>query len=600
MTSPLASVELHFVDTLDDVLAMYEWAGQERDTPVACDTEGEGINPVTDRLRLIQLGDTKQGWAVPIEWAGAVIELLKKIFGRNEHVVFHHSCFDIRVIKHSLGYQIPWHLADDTLILAALADPTRPKGLKPLASRLIDKNATAGQKLLDDGMKAHGWTWKTVPKNFPPYAFYAAADPVLTAMIYRELYERVSRESPQAYDLERAVTPVLASMMDIGLNVDQPYAKEKLAELRSYITSARDWLSSTHGISSLMSARQIAVALGEVGAPITTYTPTGLPSVSKEALRYISLSGDFSKEANDLASTILKARHSEKLAGTYLENFISLSTSSGDGALHPSINQLSARTGRMSCGGDGINLQNLPRDDKIVRGCIIPRPGHAFVACDFSQVEMRIFASISEDPGLIEAFKNADATGIDFYAVLATELFGEPVEKKSPKRQNVKSASYARIFGAGLAKMAQTAGVTPEQMKPVNDALGQRYPGMNSLPGRLIHEARAMQMRGEIPHVRTSTGRFLPADADRLFSLTNYLVQGSAAEQLKRAIINIASAGLTEYARLPIHDEVLFEVPLERASEMKDIIMDTMTDNQSYAVPITCDASIMTERWSKQ
>ncbi len=388
MTSPLTDVQLHLVTSIDDVLAMREWAGERRDYPIGYDTESKGLQPITDQLRLGQLGDLRHGWAVPLEWMGAVIELLRDMFRRKQSVVCHNSSFDWRVTKHSLGYEMPWHLVHDTMILAALADPTRPKGLKPLSSRLIDPNATAGQKLLQDGMKANGWNWATVPADYPPYWAYAALDPVLTCHIWQSLSERVLRESPEAYDLERATTPILAGMMDAGLYLDRDYTTDKLAELRSYISSARQWLKEAHEVTSLMSARQIASALELTGAPITGRTPTGLPQVGKDVLNFISRSEDFPQPARELAGTILKARHAEKVAGTYLENFLELATP--DGAIHPSIQQLLARTGRMSC--TDPNLQNLPRDDRMVRGCFIPRPGNALISIDASQIELRLAA----------------------------------------------------------------------------------------------------------------------------------------------------------------------------------------------------------------
>jgi DNA polymerase I-like protein with 3'-5' exonuclease and polymerase domains len=913
--SPLASVQLHLVQSIDDVLAMREWAGQQRDTPIGFDSESCGLQPVTDRLRLGQLGDKHHGWAVPVEWMGAVIELLRDMFRRNEPIVCHNSSFDWRVMKHSLGFEMPWHLVHDTMILAALADPTRPKGLKPLSSRLIDPNATAGQRLLDDAMKANHWTWATVPASFPAYWAYAALDPVLTCHIWDSLSERVLRESPEAYDLERAVTPVLASMMDAGMLIDRDYTITKLRELREYADNARLWLREVHGITSLMSARQIAVALEATGVPITDRTPKGLPSVDKEVLGYISKSADFSERSRDLATTILKARHAEKLSGTYLENFLELAAH--DGAIHPSIQQLQARTGRMClvagtlvdtprdliaqplgvpiedvkpgdpvysfdehgnvvvqcvkavhdngtmpvmrliyrrsgfhggelmelkatpdhrialrtgeyrqlkdlapgdklgfmvrsvagengsfrsklewnggkrvheprvicqpenwqvvhhvneqtldqrpgnlksltirahmrehaapcpfsaselaelletdssrgriaertgvgiktlkrwCGELGIpwrsgvesikrhydamaecplsaseffarleelggtrhgphgggaklarelnvdyrtfrrwkrefesknhevvaviddgevlpvydleingfpnfvanelwvhnsctdpNIQNLPRDDKVVRGCFIPRPGHVLISCDFSQVEMRIAAALSRDPGLIAAFAESDAGGRDFYSGIASELFNGVVGKEDPRRQAVKSMSYASLYGAGLAKQALTAGVTVAQLKPIREAFDARFPGLTSLARDINSEANAGMAddpEGR-PMVRTSTGRPLPGERGRAYALLNYKIQAEAAEQLKRAIVAVASAGLTPYARAPIHDELLFEAPADRADELKEEIVRVMTDHERYAVPITCEAKVMAGRWAK-
>lgn len=597
MTSPLSGVQLHFVTSIDDVLAMREWAGERRDYPIGYDTESCGLQPITDRLRLGQLGDLRQGWAVPLEWMGAVLELLRDMFRRKQPVVCHNSVFDWRVTKHSLNFEMPWHLVHDTMILAALADPTRPKGLKPLSSRLIDPNATAGQQLLHDGMKINGWNWATVPADFPPYWAYAALDPVLTCHIWTALSDGVLRESPEAYDLERATTPVLASMMDHGLLLDKPYTLTQLDELRTYVTSARQWLKEAHEVTSLMSARQIAGALELVGAPITGRTPTGLPAVGKEVLHFITKSDDFPEAARQLANTILKARHAEKVIGTYLENFIDLC--GPDGRVHPSIQQLLARTGRMSC--TDPNIQNLPRDDKVVRGCFIPAPGYVLISCDFSQVEMRIAAALSRDIGLIAAFAEADAGGRDFYSAIAGDLFGGVVTKEDPRRQAVKSMSYASLYGAGLAKQAMTAGVSVAQLRPIREAFDARFPGLVDLANEIQLEVnvRASEDSEGRPMVRTGTGRPLPGDPKRVYALLNYKIQSEAAEALKRAAVSVASAGLMKYALAPIHDEILFEVPEREAAEVKHEIIKAMTDTERYAVPITAEAKIMPERWTK-
>lgn len=588
-------MQLHFIESIDDVLAMREWAGQRRETPVGVDTESEGLDPSRHRLRLAQLGDKRHGWAMPDIWCGAFLDIIRDMLRRGESLVAHNSGFDHRVISHSLGFSIPWHALHDTLIIAALADPTRPKGLKPLSTRLIDRNAAAGQKLLDDGMRANGWDWATVPAGFPPYHLYAALDPVLTCHIWDLLAPRVLDECPEAYDLERATVPVLASMMDAGLLLDREYVGAQVRRLRAYTTSARAWLGSYYGIESLMSARQIEVALLAHGVEITQRTGTGLPSVTKEVLQAFLTEGVPSAAA-ELITTVLKARHAEKMVGTYFENF--LERLAADGCIHPSINQLPARTSRMSCSEP--NLQNLPRDDKVVRGSFIPHPGYVLISVDASQIEMRLFAAASGDAGLIAAFQRADETGIDFYSVLATELFGTPIEKKDKRRQSVKSASYARIYGAGVAKMALTAGVPVEQMRPVNDALGQRFPGMNSWPGSLLAEMRQMSHRGEQPGTRTSTNRWLPVDEDSLYAVTNYRLQAEAAECLKRGGAALAAAGFQDAMRLFIHDEVILEVREEDADEALRAAIKVLTDaNDRYAVPITWDGVIMPERWVK-
>lgn len=597
MSSPLAGVQLHLVKSIDDLLDCREWAGQQRDTPMAFDTESEGLVPQRDRLRMVQLGDKFHGWAFPFEWSGAAIELINALVQNRSPLVAHNSGFDHRFISKWLGYQIPWHLIHDTMTIAALADPTRPKGLKPLAQRLIDKNATAGQHLLDDGMKKNGWTWATVPADFPPYWCYAALDPVLTAWIWDMLSPDVLRTAPEAYDLERSVTPLLCSMMDSGLMIDRDYTVRKIDELQKYARAARTWLKDTHSVDSIMSAKQIHAALAAVDLLITGVTKTGLPSITKEVLIGIANApeGEVSQAARDLTSTVLRVRHAEKICGTYLENFLSLSA--GDDIIRCSIRQLEARTGRMSISDP--SLQNLPRDDKVVRGCFIPRPGNALISIDASQIELRIAAHLCQDDGLIAAIREADATGADIYCGIASMLFGETITKKDTRRQFTKNAGYCKIYGGGVRKIATTIGLPFEQARQMNDLYDQRFPKLASHAGELIATARQQIANGERPHTRTDTGRYLPCDDDKAYALMNYVTQSTAAEELKRGITRLASAGFSDMLRLPVHDEVILECPADDADEVLKSAQEVLREDHRYLVSIPWEGAVMRERWVK-
>lgn len=588
----LNDVQLHLVQSLDDAFAMKEWASQRRETPLAFDTETSGIDPARERVRLVQLGDEMHGWAVPFEWAGAAIEVMREYDGG---LVAHNSGFDIRHLESTFGFKVPWHKVHDTMTIAALTDPTRPKGLKPLSARLIDPRATAGQKLLDDGMKANGWTWATVPADFPPYVFYAALDPVLTARIYRQLAPHIFETCPEAYDLERAVTPLLCGMMDAGLLLDRPYVEENLHKLRNAIAKMRAWLRNVHGVDSLMSARQIDAALSAHGIEVSGRTSTGMPSITKEVLDAIAVSQEVPEAARDLARIILRARHAEKLAGTYLENFLEIMAP--DGAIHPAIQQLQARTGRSSC--TDPNLQNLPRDDVVIRGAFIPHPGNALISVDASQIELRIAAHVCQDQNLIAAIQEADENGTDIYATIATMLFGTPVEKKDPRRQATKSSAYTKIYGGGVKKIAMTIGLPYADAKRMNDMFDERFPMLTSKAGELVATARHQQNAGITPHTRTDTGRYLPCDPSRSYALLNYLVQATAAEELKRAITRLGSAGFAENLRLPVHDEVILEVKADEADDALKRILDVVREDHRYAVSVPWDGAVMRERWVK-
>jgi DNA polymerase I len=590
MPSPLEGVKLSLIQSIDDLMEMKRWAGERRDGPLCADTESSGLSPEKDTLRLIQLGDLNRGFAVPFAmWGGGAIELLNHYQGR---LAFHNRPFDLRFMMIHAGFEPKWHLIDDTLTMAHLDNPMRPRGLKPLADRLVDPRASAGEQVLHDGMKKQGWTWGTVPIDYAPYWIYGAADPVLTAHVHRVLSPRISG-CRQVYDLEQAASRVAAYMMLKGMRVDVAYIHEKLKVIEEFSSGARQWLEQAHDIKSPMSGLQIAAALERQGQDITWHTEQGFPEMSKDTLAWYK-ANPVTPEVARICEYLLAVRHMEKMAGTYLENLLKLRDSHD--IVHASIWTLGARTGRMSITDPG--LQTLPRDDLVVRGAFIPRPGYVFISCDYDQIEMRLAAHFSQDPGLIQAFKAADTNGTDFFSEVAGEIFGQRIEKKDKRRQMVKNMNYARIYGAGLPKMAVTAGVTAEQLKPVYDRFNTRFPGLQSMSDDIIASARQYKTERGRPGVMTPWGRFLPGESGKEYALVNYKIQSHASEILKASMIALDADGFGNAMLLPVHDEIMFEVPEADAASCARRIQEIMENRNDYSVPITCAPKIMKERWT--
>jgi DNA polymerase I-like protein with 3'-5' exonuclease and polymerase domains len=585
----LRDVRLHIVESTDDAMALKRWLGERRETPVGLDTESGDLSPWHSDLRLVQFGDLHHGWAVPWPlWGGLVQEVLKEWQG---DWVLHNSPHDVKFLRVHAKWDPPWHRMHDTMTLAGLDDPLRPRGLKPLATKLVDPTAAGGEKLLKDGMARQGWTWATVPYSFAPYFVYSALDPVLTCHLYSQLRPRVDAACPDAYDLELGALRVVTGMMLAGVLIDVPYVQDARAKLDEFAAGAREWLAAAHAVTSPMSAGQISRALGTLGREITQVTPTGQPKVDKDTLEPFR-EGDPDPRVRELVRYVLAVRHAEKLTGTYLDAF--LEKMDADHRLHCTLNPMGARTHRMS--SSDPNLQNLPRDDKVVRGSIIPAEGNVFVGCDLSQVEARLAAHFSEDPGLIQAFKDADENGSDFFCGIASGIFGESISKGDPRRQLTKNVVYTSLFGGGLNKMAQTAGVPVEVMRPAKEGFDAHYPGLRLLTERIVEEARAY----ETPRVYLPTGRHLVADDARVFTqLTNAKIQGVAAEYFKKCLLNIEASGLGSYLRLVVHDEAILEVPVNEAESVLKTVEDCMTDTENYRVNITAEGKIMASRWQK-
>jgi DNA polymerase-1 len=439
-------------------------------------------------------------------------------------------------------------------------------------------------------MRENGWDWGTVPVNYTPYWAYGALDAVLTCHLWKQLHPRVMSQCPDVYDLELGTARVVSRMMEAGLLTDQAYVASAIAELTQKSEEIRVWLSLAYGITTPNSSPQVARALTELGYEIDSFTATGQPRIDKETLEFIGKST--TGPIRELARSVYAVRHTERMITNYLSNFQSLADP--EGVIRCQIWTLTAKTSRMSVTEPA--LQTLHRDDKVIRGSFIPRPGYVFISCDLNQVEMRIAAALSEDEGLIKAFRDADNGGPDFYSGVASELYREQVMKTDKRRQDVKTMSLAKIYGAGIATMARSVGMPYDQVKIIHDNFNSRYPGLERLAKKTAAAAWEQKRRNNQAAVILASGRRLPVDKEH--ASVNYLCQGTAAEVIKRAGLNLEAAGLGPSMRLFIHDEILCEVPAAQAEECRLIIEEAMTD-YSFAVPLTCSSSILPERWVK-
>lgn len=585
MSSPLANVKLRFVEDMDDIAEFNRWLGERRSV-MGVDTETTGFNFHLNKIRLCQFGDLETGWSIPWDrFSGICIEALDKYEGE---IVLHNSPFDARfLIHHSKPYAKPWkwHRTNDTMTMAHLVDPLRPKGLKALASKYVDPVAITSERRLKEGMAKNKWTWETVPYMFGPYWQYAALDPVLTAHMYEEFMPRVNAAYRGVYETEMGVLRVVTNMMLKGARVDLDYCHNKQRELTDWVFTAREWIETVYGIKNATSNTQVIKALQADGIEFTKLTAGGAISLDKEVLTVLA-------PHNQLAQYVLLIRKAEKNVGPYFKNFIELADS--DSRLHPTIWAMGTRTGRMSITEPA--LQTLPRKDPTVRTAFIPSEGNVLVTSDYDQIEARLMAHFGEDSGLIAAF----GEGADFFCNIASEIFQTPITKTDPRRQLTKNTVYGKLYGAGISKMALTAGVEYEHMSAIVNAFDARFPGVKILQNAIDDMASLRYMNDGEAWIKTPTGRRLVADDGKGYTLVNYLIQCHAAEILKRKLIELSAAGMDDYMILPVHDEVVFDVPADDVDEIKNTIERTMENLDDYAVPITCSTDVLALNWGSK
>jgi DNA polymerase-1 len=600
----LDGVKLELVDNVDKAREFISWLGERRPhNAISIDTEtgerpggkrDDALSPWHGQLRLVQIGDGMTGWAIPWgEWSGVFYEAMDKFDGL---IVCHNVAFEARWFEIQSRWKMPWHRVHDTMIMAHLIDPLGSGALKNLTSRYVDANAARMQQVLDDGMVKNGWTWGTVPINFQPYWAYGALDPVLTMRLWEQFWEKCGPGQPysQAYELEMNTRRIVTRMELNGARLDLDYSRKKYQELVDYTEQVKVWAKDTYGFS-ITSNAQLVRQFEALGAMITETTPSGAKSASADQLKLLLRDG--TPEVQQLADVALKQRKADKLASTYFSNFINDNV---NGFVHPSVKTLGARTGRMSIQNPA--LQTLPKGDDTVRRAFLPKDDkHVIITSDLDQVEFRMFASLSQDPNLINLFNMADATGSDPFTEIGREIYADPTMQKSDKRRGlIKGVVYGRLYGAGVAKQALTAGVPEDQMRAVSNEFDKRFPGMQMFQKR-VEDTGMRRLRSEGQgYVNTWTGRRLPCDEDRVYTLVNYLVQGGAAEVFKSNLVKLDQADLTELLIVPVHDEIVLNAPREDAEEIQRIVRECMTTREGWAVPLTADVDGPLENWGEK
>jgi len=598
----LGDIRLELVDSVDQAQQFINWLGERRPhNAIAVDIEtGElpggkredALSPWHGRMRLVQVGDGQTGWSIPWdEWNGVFYEAMDKFDGP---LVCHNIAFEARWFDVQSRWKMPWERAHDTMIMAHLIDPLGSGALKRLTSQYVDPQAAALQGQLDEGLVKNGWTWGTVPINYQPYWAYGALDPILTMRLWEMFWEKCGPGQPysRAYELEMNTRRIVTRMELNGARLDLDYSKKKYDELVQYTEQVKDWAKANYSGLSITSNAQLVRQFEALGAVITETTPSGAKSASADQLKLLVRDG--SPQVQELASTALKQRKADKLASTYFSNFINDNV---NGFVHPSVKTLGARTGRMSIQNPA--LQTLPKGDDTVRRAFLPKDDdHVIITSDLDQVEFRMFSSMSQDENLINLFNLADATGSDPFTEIGREIYQDPTMQKSDKRRGlIKGVVYGRLYGAGVAKQALTAGVPEDQMRSVSNAFDERFPGM-ALFQKKVEDIGMRRLKAEGQgYVNTWTGRRLPCDEDRVYTLVNYLIQGGAAEVFKSNLIKLDQADLTELLIVPVHDEIVLNAPREDAEEIQRIVRECMTTREGWAVPLTADVDGPLENW---
>lgn len=574
----LEGVQLTLVETLEEAWAFLQWINERRPI-LAIDTETRGLDwwqPYYGRLA--QFGDGQRAWAVPIrEWWQVVHDAMRTVTDSRQPVAMHNAKYDMHILEVE-GFPVPdWSVVHDTMIMDHICYPIRSHALKRMAVRRWGGWAGAGDNLLKSHWQRTGTDWATVAVNEPVYWGYACMDVVLTAMMAEELgREMATRGLLPAYERESRVQALAYGMERRGLVIDLPYTEQLLERWEARQIELRLELDAW-GLANPNSNRQLGQILqAREGWDPYEFTETGDPRVTKSILSKL--------EGSTIVPRVLEYKRMVKWSEVYLRHFLEENVG---GVVHPSIRTLQARTGRMSI--TGPPMQTLPSKEASVRRCILPPDGRDLYSIDYDAMELRVMAHYSQDPGLLQIFHD----GLDPHSYVASVVYSLPYDEvvagRYPlQRGTAKNTQFARIYGAGPDRIAETAGVPVSQIEEFLRIYNVRFPGVDRFMKDVEHQARHRLLHEGEPYVPSIGGRWLNVEPDGLYKLVNYLIQGGCADILKMKLIELDKAGLGEYVMLPVHDELLFAFDPEWGEEAARVAAGIMEEHELFAVPLTC------------
>jgi DNA polymerase-1 len=572
----------------------------------AFDTETTGLNSMTSDLVglsfsiksehawYVAVGHTTDGESVKDQVPFAEgLAALRPIF-EDESIkkIAHNANFDMMVLA-AAGISVN-NLSFDTMIAAALCG-RRAIGLKQLALELFQAEMTEIKTLIGVGKKQITMAAVPIDQAGP----YAAADADFTWRLY-EHFEPEIDEHESRYvneEIELPLLPVLIEMQRNGMIIDKTALAEMSEQLGADVEQIKQAATAVIGGRelNLASNQQVAALLiDELGAPKTRKTKTGY-SMDANALEKISETTGLDDRVYQVADAVLKFRELTKLKSTYVDALPEL-VNPQTGRVHTSFNQVGSATGRLS--STDPNVQNIPVRTELgrrVRKAFVADAanGWQFLAADYSQIELRILAHLSQEPGLLEAFHK----GEDIHAATARAMY-DVQDVNADQRRIAKILNFGVIYGLGPVGVARQTDLTRQQGQEFIDLYFGKYPGIRDYIEEVKQSAR------DNGYAQTITGRrrYLPdinaghpghrAAAERVS--VNMPIQGTAADVIKLAMINISNEMKTQKMRskmsIQVHDELIFEIAPGELMEMQMMVTSMMPAAMNLDVPLLVEA----------
>jgi DNA polymerase-1 len=572
----------------------------------AFDTETTSQDAMKAELVGLSFSNAPQrGWYVPVghlEGKQLPLDLvLKKVAPLLESEAIpktaHNANYDMTVLE-SYGVKVK-NLAFDTMIAAHLTG-RKALNLKALALDCLREEMTQITELIGSGKKQ--LTMAQVP--IEKAAAYAAADADFTVRLQGvfegELEEQGLRKLFD--ELEMPLVPVLVQMQRNGIAMDAALLERMSAELGEQLAQIASQMYELVGHQfNLNSSQQLGdVLFKELRLPPTKRTQTGYTTdaAALDALKEMLDQGQvegIDPKAYQVLSQILEYRQLAKLKSTYLDALPGL-VNPKTGRLYTSYNQTGSATGRVS--SNDPNVQNIPVRTELGRrvrkAFIAQEPGWTLLGADYSQIELRILAHLSQDSGLLEAFRK----GEDIHSATASSVYGVPISAVTPDMRRIaKIMNFGVLYGLSPFGIRQQTGLTPEDGAKFIETYFGKYPGIrryiDSVKAQVKEKGYVETVLGRrryIPEVRSSNFHVRSA-GERM--AVNMPIQGTAADIIKIAMVRVQerinALKLRSMMIIQVHDELIFESPKEELGQMEALVLELMPSAMHLSVPLNVE-----------
>jgi DNA polymerase I len=483
----------------------------------------------------------------------------------------------------------------DTMIAEWLTDPgSKHKGLKDLARHRLGIEMTDIDVLIGSGKKQRSFAEVAIEDAAP----YGAADADITLRLVKPLRAEIEEKGlTKILDIEMPLIEILSDMEQAGIGIDLDFFRQMSQDLAARLEAVETAVFDIAGEPfNLNSSQQMSdILFGKLGLPRDGVSKTKSGHYSTAASVLESLR---SADKTGIIKLILEHRELGKLKSTYVDALPEL-VNPNTGRLHTSFNQTGAITGRIA--SSNPNLQNIPIRSEIgqqIRRGFVARPDYYFLAADYSQVELRILAHISQDEALLEAFRQ----GQDIHRTTAAAVYGIDVaDVDYNQRRFAKAVNFGLIYGMGAYRLSRDSDLTLAEAENYIKEYFARFPGIQTyldqtkeLAQRQGYVETLLGRRRYFPVFQGAGSRNRQARMRAEREAINHPIQGTAADIIKIAMINLHKRlePFGAHMLLQVHDELLLEVPATELDEVRKLVIEIMSGAYELDVPLKVDASV--------